>query len=180
MSRKGLVIVFTGNGKGKTSAALGVALRACGHNMHASVIHFIKSPDTSGEEKAAQRLQPELEVLVTGKGFVNIPHLPGGDLSVDEHRAAAEAAYRAALQRVNSGFWDIVILDEINNAISLGLIDVHRVTMMIKSKPERTHVILTGRDVHPEIVALADLVTEMRDVKHPYESGVPAQEGIDY
>jgi cob(I)alamin adenosyltransferase len=178
--RTGLVIVFTGDGKGKTSAALGVALRACGHNMYVSVVHFIKSPDTSGEERAAQRLRPELEILVTGKGFVNLPNLPGSEIPVEQHQHAVEGAYRAAHQRIMSGYWDIIVLDEINNAVSLGLLDVTQVLELIKNKPPKLHLILTGRDVHPDVLAEADLVTEMRDVKHPYGSGVPAQMGIDY
>jgi cob(I)alamin adenosyltransferase len=178
--RTGLVIVFTGDGKGKTSAALGVALRSCGHNMYVSVVHFIKSPDTSGEERAAQRLRPELEILTLGKGFVNLPNLPGSEIPIEEHQKAVETAYRAAHQRITSGYWDVIILDEINNAVNLGLLKVEQVLELIKSRPPKLHLVLTGRDVHPDIVAVADLVTEMRDVKHPYGAGIPAQVGIDY
>ena len=174
------MIVFTGNGKGKTSAALGVALRACGHNMYVSVVHFIKSPDTSGEERAAQRLKPELEILVTGRGFVNLPNMPGCEIPVEQHQKAVEDAYRAAQQRIASGYWDIIVLDEINNAVSLGLLSVDRVLNLIRNKPKKLHIILTGRDVHPDVIAVSDLVTEMREVKHPYGTGVPAQKGIDF
>jgi cob(I)alamin adenosyltransferase len=175
--RKGLVIVFTGDGKGKTTAALGVALRASGHGMRVSIVHFIKLPDISGEERAAERLRPEIEVVSLGRGFVNM-----GDstVSIEEHRSAVARAFDAASQRVRSGFWDIVVLDEINNAVNLGLIDVVPVIDLVRSKPSDQHIILTGRDVHPGLVAVADLVTEMRDVKHPYGAGVPAQQGIDF
>ncbi len=175
--QRGLVIVFTGDGKGKTSAALGVALRACGHLMRVSVVHFIKSPDTSGEEHAARRLAPELEILRAGKGFVNHP---GDRATPEEHRRAVEEAYDAARERITSGAWDIVVLDEINNAVNLGLIEIERVLALVRSRPPRLHLLLTGRDVHPDLVAEADLVTEMRNVKHPYGKGIPAQKGIDF
>ncbi|MDA8098868.1 MAG: cob(I)yrinic acid a,c-diamide adenosyltransferase [Nitrospiraceae bacterium] len=174
---KGLVIVFTGEGKGKTSAALGVALRACGHRMYVSVVHFIKNPSVSGEERAAERLRPELEIVAMGKGFVN---LPADSLPFEEHRRAAEAAFTAARQRMLSGSWDVLILDEINNAVSLGLLPLSSVLDLLKNKPSKIHLILTGRDAHPDIVDAADLVTEMRDVKHPYNKGIPAQKGIDF
>lgn len=177
MKRKGLVIVFTGDGKGKTSAALGIALRACGHRMRVTIVHFIKSPSTSGEEAAAQRLGPELEINFMGRGFV---HEKDGTGEVADHRDAVVSAFRAVRQRVLSGFWDIVIMDEINVAVALGLIDAAAVVDLIRQKPEKLHLILTGRDAHPEIIAAADLVTEMRDVKHPFGSGIAAQQGIDF
>lgn len=175
--RKGLVIVFTGDGKGKTSAALGVALRASGHGMRVSIVHFIKTPDVSGEERAAERLKPEVEVLALGKGFVN---MGANTVSFEEHQRAVAFAYEAASQRVRSAYWDIVVLDEINNAVGLGLLDVSAVLDLVRIKPEAQHLILTGRGAHPDLIAAADLVTEMRDIKHPYEAGIPAQRGIDF
>jgi cob(I)alamin adenosyltransferase len=175
--RRGLVIVFTGDGKGKTSAALGVALRASGHGMRVSIVHFIKSPDVSGEERAAARLKPELEILALGRGFVNMGN---STVLFEEHRRAVGQAFDAASQRVRSGYWDIVVLDEINVAVSLGLIDVGPVIDLVRAKPAHQHLILTGRDVHPDLVEIADLVTEMRDIKHPYGAGIAAQQGIDY
>jgi cob(I)alamin adenosyltransferase len=175
--QKGLVIVFTGDGKGKTSAALGVALRACGHNMYVSLVHFIKTPSVGGEERASERLKPELEIVAMGRGFVNHP---GATIPFAEHKKAAGDALAAARQRMFSGSWDVLILDEINNAISLGLLDVGQVVDMLRNRPQRLHIILTGRDAHPDIIALADMVTEMRDIKHPYENGTPAQRGIDF
>jgi cob(I)alamin adenosyltransferase len=177
MVQKGLVIVFTGNGKGKTSAALGVALRSCGHHMHVSLVHFIKTSSVSGEERAAERLRPELEIVSFGRGFVK---QMGDNLPFAEHQRAAADALAAARQRISSNFWDVVILDEINNAVSLGLLDVRELLDLLTRRPPRLHVILTGRDAHPDIIALADMVTEMNDIKHPFESGLPAQQGIDY
>ena len=176
--QKGLVIVFTGEGKGKTSAALGIALRSCGHHMYVSMVQFVKSPTESGEERAAERLKPELELITTGRGFVNIP---GHTLPLPEHRKAAEDAFALAQQRILSGFWDVVILDEINVAVSLGLLDIARIIDLLKNRAPKLHVILTGRDAHPDLIALADMVTEMRVLKHPYDDlGLPAQKGIDF
>lgn len=178
MTRKGLIIVFTGEGKGKTSAALGIALRSCGHHMYVSMVQFVKSPTDSGEERASERLKPEFELITTGRGFVNIP---GQTVPLPEHRRAAEEAFALAQQRILSGFWDVVILDEINVAVSLGLLDIARVIDLLKKRTQNLHVVLTGRDAHPDLIAMADLVTEMRLVKHPYdERGVPAQKGIDF
>lgn len=172
--RKGLVIVLTGDGKGKTTAALGTALRAYGHGMYVSVIQFIKGRTDTGEARAAERLRPELEFITAGKGFVNT----SSDMKI--HMKAAQSAFEMARQRVVSGFWDVVILDEINNAVKLGLLDIEDVLGLIKLKPARLHLILTGRDAHPSLISAADLVTEMRSIKHPYDSGIKAQEGIDY
>jgi len=174
---KGLIIVYTGDGKGKTSAALGTALRASGHNMQVSMIQFVKSPTDSGEELAAERLKPGFEMITAGRGFVNIP---GHTVPLPDHKKAAEEAFALAVQRISSGYWDIVILDEINVAVDLGLIDRERLLEQLRNKPEKLHVILTGRNAHPDLVALADIVTEMRSVKHPYDNGVTAQKGIDF
>jgi cob(I)alamin adenosyltransferase len=177
MRQKGLVVVFTGEGKGKTSAALGIAMRASGHKMYVSMVQFIKSPSNTGEAAAAERLAPEFEFIPMGRGFV-INSKTGVPLS--EHKRAAEAALLLACQKTQSGSWDILILDEINNAIKLGLLEVKDVVDLVRNKPEKLHLILTGRDAHPDIIALADMVTEMRCVKHPYDGGIPAQKGIDF
>jgi cob(I)alamin adenosyltransferase len=174
---KGLVIVFTGDGKGKTSAALGIALRAFGHGMYVSMIQFIKSPRATGEALAAERIGQELEVVSSGKGFVTGP---ANEVPLAEHREAAEAALALARQRMRSGAWNILILDEINNAVQLGLIDIKSVLDLVNSKPPKLHLVLTGRDAHPDLIAVADMVTEMRLVKHPYDSGFPARKGIDF
>ena len=174
---KGLVIIFTGDGKGKSSAALGVALRACGHKMYVSIVQFIKGSAETGEALAMGRLAPEVEFLPAGLGFVNCY---GDKRSLDEHRKAAVNALSLARQRVGSGSWDIVILDEVNIAVQLGLIDLKDVLDLVKIKPPKLHLILTGRNAHPDLIAVADMVTKMDDVKHPFGSGTPAQKGIDY
>ncbi|OGW51061.1 MAG: cob(I)yrinic acid a,c-diamide adenosyltransferase [Nitrospirae bacterium GWC2_57_9] len=176
MNENGLIIVFTGNGKGKTSAALGIALRATGHRMYVSLVQFIKSGSATGESRAAERLAPEFEFLSRGKGFVNCC---GSTTPVEVHQKAAVQALAAAGQRMHAG-WDILILDEINTAVALGLIGIQDVLALIKKKAPRLHMILTGRDAHPDLIAIADMVTEMRSIKHPYDEGRPARKGIDF
>lgn len=175
--QKGLVIVFTGDGKGKSSAALGITLRAFGHKMYVSFVQFIKSPSNTGEAMAAERLAPEIEFVSLGRGFVNCC---GSTTPLDVHKKAAAEAMTTARSRIHAGSWNIVVLDEINNAVKLGLIDIKDVLDLVRSKPPELHLILTGRDAHPDLIAAADLVTEMHDLKHPYDSGIPAQKGIDY
>ncbi len=177
MSDNGLVIVFTGDGKGKTSAALGVALRAIGHRMYVSMIQFIKSPTATGESKAAERLAPEFEFISLGKGFVNCC---GSTLSLAEHRKAAAEALSLARKRMLSGAWDVLILDEINTAVALALVNIADVLDIVRNKPPKLHLILTGRNVHPDLVAMADMVTEMHSLKHPFDSGLTARKGIDF
>ena len=177
MRQKGLVIVFTGNGKGKTSSALGIAMSASGHKMYVSMVQFIKSPSSTGEAMAAERLAPGFEFIPLGRGFVTNSK---AGVPLSEHKRAAEDALLLACQRAQSGSLGVLILDEINNAIKLGLLDIKDVVDLVRNKPLKLHIILTGRDAHPDIIALADLVTEMRDVKHPYDKGIPAQQGIDF
>ncbi len=181
-ARRGLTIVYTGNGKGKTSAALGAALRAVGHGWHVLIIQFFKGdwPVTFGEVEAAKRLAPHLDILQLGKGFVKIM---GDKKPLDEHVDAAQAALHLARERIHSGHYDLVILDEINYAIKhldFSLVQLEEVLDLIRTKPPSVHLILTGRDAHPQVVELADLVTEMEEIKHPYQQGLPAQVGIDY
>ncbi len=177
MRKKGLIVVFTGEGKGKTSAALGIAMRACGHRMFVSMVQFIKSVSNTGEAAAAERLAPEFEFIPMGRGFVTNRET---GVPLSEHKRAAEAALLVACQRAQSGSWDVLILDEVNNAIKLGLLDIKDVVDLVRNKPDKLHLILTGRDAHSDIIALADMVTEMRVVKHPYDKGIPAQQGIDF
>jgi cob(I)alamin adenosyltransferase len=145
--------------------------------MYVSIVQFIKSPTATGETLAAERLAPELEFVSLGRGFVKGQE---DRVPLSDHRTAAEEALVHARQRMISGSWDILILDEINNAVHLGLLDIKDVLDLVRSKPRDLHVILTGRDAHPDLIAAADMVTEMRVIKHPYDCGVPAQKGIDY
>lgn len=173
----GLVIVFTGDGKGKTSAALGMALRAAGHGMRISMVQFIKSRSDTGEAMAADLLKPAFELVTVGKGFVMGKQ---GAPAFPEHVQAAQHALELARQRSTSGYWDILVLDEINNAVALGLVAISDVLDLIRSRSPKLHIVLTGRDAHPDLVARADMVTEMRSLKHPYERGIPAARGIDF
>ncbi len=177
MTDKGLVIVFTGDGKGKTSAALGVALRAVGHRMYVSVIQFIKSSAATGEAKAAERLSPELELVSLGKGFVNCC---GSTTPLEEHRKAAREALSIARQRMHSGAWDVLILDELNTAVDLGLVSITEVLDLIREKPLKLHLVITGRNAHSDLIAAADMVTEMRSLRHPFDNGQHARRGIDF
>lgn len=177
MTERGLVVIFTGNGKGKTSAALGMALRASGHKMYVSLVQFIKSGILTGEARAVERLSPEFEIVSLGKGFVNCC---GDKVPLIEHKKAAQEALSAARQRMLSGGWDVLILDEINTAVSLDLLDIQDVLKLLKDKPPKLHLVLTGRDARPDLIAIADMVTEMISIKHPYEQGIPARKGIDF
>ncbi len=177
MGKDGLVIVYTGNGKGKTTAALGMALRAVGHGKRICMIQFIKGSWHYGEMDSSKRLEPELEMTAVGKGFVGIMD----DKSPrEDHERIAREAVRICREKISSDRYDLVVLDEINYAVSLGLVGLDEVVELISSRPERLDLVLTGNHARPEIVDLADLVTEMREVKHPYRAGIRAKRGIDF
>jgi cob(I)alamin adenosyltransferase len=177
MGKDGLVIVYTGNGKGKTTAALGMALRAVGYNHKICLIQFIKGSWPYGEMESAKRLEPELELIIVGKGFVGIID----DKSPrEEHVKIAKEAIKISKEKIQSGKYNIIILDEVNYAINLDLIDVKDVLELIKSKPENLNLVLTGNHAKKEIIEAADLVTEMREIKHPFKSGIKAKKGIDF
>jgi len=173
---KGLTLVFTGSGKGKTTAALGMALRAWGQGMKVLIIQFIKGGWKYGELKAAEKLGPGFEMRQMGEGFIKDAAGEG----LEAHRAAAQKALAEARQAVREPGYDLVILDEINYALHYRLVELADVLEMIRSKPPGLHLVLTGRNAAPEVVELADLVTEMKEIKHPYSSGVKAQKGIEY
>ncbi|HXG14381.1 MAG TPA: cob(I)yrinic acid a,c-diamide adenosyltransferase [Candidatus Nitrosotenuis sp.] len=173
----GLVIVYTGKGKGKTTAALGMALRAIGHNYKICMIQFIKGSWHYGEMSSSKRLEPEFELTAVGKGFVGILD----DKTPKEiHQKIAQEAIQISKEKILSGKYDIVILDEINYAVDLGLVDIHQVLDLIKSKPDDVSLVLTGNHVRQEIVDAADLVTEMKEIKHPFQRGIRAKKGIDF
>ncbi|MBI4355667.1 MAG: cob(I)yrinic acid a,c-diamide adenosyltransferase [Candidatus Omnitrophica bacterium] len=181
-TRRGLTILYTGNGKGKTSAALGAVMRALGHGWKVLVIEFFKGdwPIIFGEVEMAKRLSPQLELLQLGKGFVKYM---GDRKPFGEHQLAADEALRRAREAIASGAYDLVVLDEIIYAIDYAdvrLIRLEDVLAMIRSKPPTMHLILTGRQAPQALIDAADLVTEMVEVKHPYQAGIPAQAGIDY
>ena len=177
MSEKGLVIVYTGNGKGKTTAALGMALRAIGYDHKVCMLQFIKGSWHYGEMDSSKKLEPNFELIAVGKGFVGILD---DNSPREEHEKYAAEAVRICREKINSGKYNVVILDEVNYAINLGLIDVQEIIKIIKEKPSNLDLVLTGRDVKDEIVELADLVTEMKEIKHPFKSGIKAKKGIDF
>jgi len=177
MAEQGLTIIYTGKGKGKTTAALGIVLRAIGYGKKICMIQFIKGSWHYGEMYSSKRLEPEFEMVAIGKGFVGIID----DKSPKEdHEKIAREAIKISGEKIQSGKYDIVILDEINYAINLGLVSLEEVMDLIKSKPHKLDLILTGNYAKKEIIDLADLVTEMTEIKHPFQSGIKARKGIDF
>ncbi len=171
--KKGLIIVYTGNGKGKTTAALGVALRASGYGMKVSMLQFFKGKWKYGELRSAPKLGT-FEIRPMGHGFT----WESKDIEIDKRMV--REAWQAASAEILSGKYDLVILDEINYALSYGFLPVEDVVNFLKKKPEMLHVILTGRNAKPEVIEIADMVTEMREIKHPFRKGIVAQKGIDF
>ncbi len=170
----GIVQVYTGKGKGKTTAALGQALRACGWGMRAMVIQFMKDGRNSGEIAASAFIENlKFECFGSG-GFVERGHPLSEDL-----RLATEGLRRAE-EILRTGSCDILILDEINVAVDLGLIEEEAVLRLLDLRPPNMHLVLTGRGARASIIQRADLVTEMREIKHPYGSGRKAERGIEY
>lgn len=173
----GLVIVYTGKGKGKTTAALGMALRAIGHNYKICMIQFIKGSWHYGEMSSSKKLEPEFELTAVGKGFVGILD----DKTPKEiHQKIAKEAIEIAKEKIISEKYNIIILDEINYAVNLGLVELADVLDLIKNKPQGITLVLTGNHVKQEIVDAADLVTEMKEIKHPFQRGIRAKKGIDF
>jgi len=173
-SEKGLVMIFTGDGKGKTSAALGVALRALGHKMRVHVVYFMKGDYPYGERESLARF-PNCDISIFGRDcFVDPRNVE------PEDKEEARKGLEKARDVIQSGDYDVVILDEINVAVSWKLLDVNDVLDLIKNKPEKVALILTGRYAERRLIEAADLVTEMTQIKHPYDKGVLSQRGIDY
>jgi len=175
--KKGLVVVITGHGKGKTTTALGIAVRACGHNIATSIIQFMKGDIYAGEWDGIKKMNCPVEITSTGKGFCGIQ---GNPYPYREHRQNAQDAIELTYQKMQSGQFGILILDEINNALHLKLVDLHQVLEIIHKKPPEMHLVLTGRDAHPEVIKLADTASEILEVKHAYQQDIEPQPGIDY
>ena len=176
----GLVIVYTGGGKGKTTAALGMALRAIGHQKCVCMVQFIKGSWSYGEMYSSKLLEPQFEMIAAGKGFVGIID----DKSPrEEHQKIARQALELAKEKVQCGKYDIVILDEINYAIDLGLVELKDVLGVIDARhgnSSSTTIVLTGNRASKEVIKQADLVTEMKEIKHPFKKGIKAKKGIDF
>lgn len=174
--RRGLVMVFTGDGKGKTTAALGMGLRAWGHGMRVLVLQFLKSPSWPTGEREAVRHLEGFEIRPLGLGFVR----GKSEEELRPHREAAGKALAVAREALAAGKWDLVVLDEVFAAINLGLLTEEAVHALLDARSPAVHLVLTGRGAPERIIARADLVTEMREVKHHYARGVGAQRGIEY
>lgn len=173
-NRQGLVQVFTGNGKGKTSAALGAVVRAVGHGLKVYIVFFMKGKYPYGEFSALPKL-PNVEVASFGlRCFVKSGHIKPEEIE------QAKLALSAAREAMLSGKYDLVVLDEVNVALHYKLIELNEVVKLIEEKPPGVELILTGRYANPKIMALADLVTEMVKLKHPYDRGIRARKGIEY
>ncbi|HKR73211.1 MAG TPA: cob(I)yrinic acid a,c-diamide adenosyltransferase [Candidatus Nitrosocosmicus sp.] len=173
----GLIITFYGNGKGKTTAALGVALRAVGYNLKVCMIQFIKGEWDYGEIYSSNRLKPHFDLIIAGKGFIGILD---DDHDFREHVDSAKAALALAKEKIDSLEYDTVILDEVNYALKLKLIEEYELISVLQSKPPEVNIILTGNHMTDQILNISDLVTEMREVKHPYKKGIRAKKGIDF
>ena len=171
---QGQIQVYTGNGKGKTTAALGLALRAVGRELKVFIIQFMKGGGPYGEHLAAPRLAPYLTIIQTGReGWVNRENPDPEDVRL------AREALAMAERAVTGGEYDLVILDEVNGAVSFGLIGVDDVLALMKRKQPSVELVLTGRNAADRVIEAADLVTEMREIKHYYKAGVPARIGIE-
>ncbi len=175
--KKGLVVVITGAGKGKTTTALGLMVRACGHNLKTCIIQFMKGDLYAGEWDGVKKMACPVEMIATGKGFCGIQ---GNPYPWQEHRANAQEAVKLAQEKMASGIVDLLILDEINNSLKLKLVDLEQVLDLIRVKPPLMHLVLTGRDAHSRVLKLADTVSEIKEIKHAYRQGIEPQPGIDY
>ncbi|MDO8573490.1 MAG: cob(I)yrinic acid a,c-diamide adenosyltransferase [Candidatus Daviesbacteria bacterium] len=171
---KGLVIIYTGEGKGKTTAALGLAVRAAGYNKKILVVQFGKN-SFSGELKSLKKLN--IKIIQGGAGFVKIL---GDKLPLKEHQKAARETFDTLYKEVTIGKWDLVVADEIIGAAAAGLLAESLVLKLMADKPENSDLVLTGHHVSKKLIEMADLVTEMKVVKHPYQQGILAKKGIDF
>ena len=174
---QGLVVVITGNGKGKTTGAMGMVLRACGHGLRSCIIQFMKGDLYSGEWDGVKLLGGLVELHATGKGFCGIR---GNPYSREEHRANAQGAITLAREKMLSGEFDLLVLDEVNNALKHRLVDLEQVLALLDDRPERLHLVLTGRYAAPEVIERADTVSEVSEIKHAYRKEIEPQPGIDY
>ncbi|HEY8055889.1 MAG TPA: cob(I)yrinic acid a,c-diamide adenosyltransferase [Terriglobales bacterium] len=173
---RGLIIIHTGPGKGKTTAAMGTGLRAVGAGLRVLMLQFIKGSWHYGELDAVKAFGDKYVIRQMGRGFVKV----GAEKPDPEDVRLVQEAWEEAKREISSGDWDLVILDEINYAIGYHMLDPEPVAEFLATKPESVHVILTGRNAHPKLVEIADTVTEMREVKHAYQKGIEAQRGIEY
>lgn len=169
------VLIFTGDGKGKTTAALGMALRAIGHGMKVKIIQFVKADPCIGEI-AALNMLPGVEIVQTGLGFVPADSSP----KIEDHRQAGQAGLKIAQETISSGAYSLVVLDEVCFAVARHLVAEEDVVELVGKASVETTLVLTGRGATPALIELADTVTEMTPIKHGMQSGWPAQEGVEF
>jgi len=174
MPKKGLLIVYTGKGKGKTTAALGLTFRAIGHGLNTCIIQFIKGSWKYGELESAKRFEDLLDFHVLGRGFT----WKSDDIEKDIK--LAKEAWSFAKNIINSEKYKLVILDELTYLIKYKMVDEHEIVSFLSNRPKDMHIVVTGRDAPESLIEIADLVTEMKEVKHPYHAGIKAQKGIEY
>jgi cob(I)alamin adenosyltransferase len=171
--RKPLVVVYTGHGKGKTTAALGILFRAWGRGMKVAMLCFIKTKTSNyGEEQAAKRLG--IEVIPLGGGYTWLSQ------DIEKDKALARELWTMAQEKISSGQYDIIILDEFTYPLKYGWLPMEEVLEVLRRRPDSLHVVITGRDAPQELIDFADLVTEMLEVKHPLQRGIKAQPGLDF
>ncbi|MCL4500095.1 MAG: cob(I)yrinic acid a,c-diamide adenosyltransferase [Chloroflexi bacterium] len=175
MPNSGRILIFTGDGKGKTTAALGMALRASGHGLRVKIIQFVKADSSVGEIAAVESL-PGVEIVQTGRGFLPADTSP----AIEAHREAANEGLRMAGEALRSGDYDLVVLDEICFAVARKLLDENEVIEVVKRADPNTTVVMTGRGAADALVDIADTVTEMRVIKHAMSESRPAQRGVEY
>ena len=173
MKTKGRIIIHTGDGKGKTTAALGTVFRALGHGQKVCVIQFIKGQGKYGERILAEKLE-NLDWHICGKGFVFKKE------NVEEDRKIAEEGFRLAAEIIASDRYDLVVLDELTYLPALDFLAAEKIVETLRTKPEQLNIIVTGRKAPPELVEIADTVSEVRVVKHAYQQGIKAQKGIEF
>jgi len=174
---KGLLVVYTGNGKGKTTAALGMCIRAVGYDWSICIIQFVKGSWKYGELKGLKQLEPNVELHVIGEGFVGIVD---DDKDIQEHRDAAAKGVALAEEKLRSEQYQLVILDELNVACDPGVVSEQEFANILDSRSDKQHLVITGRNAPDLLIEKADLVTEMTEIKHPFRKGITAQKGIDW
>ena len=176
---RGLVIVNTGDGKGKTTASLGLAVRAAGNGLKVLIIQFIKGRWKTGESQSLPKLAPNIQLVRMGMGFT-IERLRDPRIPMEEHEEAAHQAFARAREVVLADEFNMIVLDEILGSIKAGLVTLDDVLSLVRDKPARLHLVLTGRGAPPELIELADLVSEVVPIKHPFQNGIKAQRGIEF
>jgi len=176
----GKIQIYTGNGKGKTTASLGLAIRAAGRGKKTAIVYFDKGGQNYGERKILDRLAGQINYYVTGRQRFNpkTKKFIFGVTTIDKQEAERALSIVAKLYKKKR--LDLLILDEINNAINLDMINVAKVLKLLRQKPKHLELVLTGRAAHPKIIKMADLVTEMKLVKHYFYQGLPARKGIEF